>query len=235
MQSFVNVGTSGLVLATPEPSQGELLPWNDVIWASGDIGVNQPLFSSTQSAVTQLGPFARTCQAAHLLSRVIRHRDCHEDIDRRYRLEEAKQLHVLSEALVSNLDTVILDEHIVSLALCYSAQLILYSMYGCNEPEELNRPRLAAEMEMQQIALEGIKKVSFHGIRRIAHGSSTFLEAYALYHAASECAWFVREGARDGAEQCLQICVEALRAVGERWSVGGLYLRLLEKEGAIHT
>jgi hypothetical protein len=238
----VNLGTSGLVLATPEPRQGDLLPWCDQTWNAGQLGVNQPLFSLTLATIPGRASFANACQAAHLLGRILKHRDDKESRrDRACCLSEAEQLHRMADALDLSLQTQSGDflgydngATLVAAALCHSAQLILYGMYGCNEPDELDRPRLAEEVKMQQISLNCLKKVSLHRVRQLVQNAcgspSSFLICYCLYHAASECTWFVREYGEPVMAECLNIYVDALKEMSGRWKLAGLYLQLLEKE-----
>jgi hypothetical protein len=243
----VNLGTSGLVLATPEPCHGDLLPWCDHTWKEGEIGINQPLFSSTLLPIPSLGSFISACQATHVLGSVLKHRNDYKTLqDRAFCLSEAIQLHGLADALDSSIQ-IYLDSPsnhdngaaVVAAAICYSAQLILYGLYGCNEPDELEQPRLAKETEMQQTALEGIKKVSIHRVRQLAqyaHGANTsFLICYCLYHAASECAWFIREYEEPAMVECLRTYVEVLTEMNGRWKVAGLYLQLLERERVLEA
>jgi hypothetical protein len=266
---YSHIGTSGVPLSTPEPGNGDLLPCPDGVWAEGEIGLNHPLFTHTLSNTLEIGPSASTCQASHLLGRVLRHRDeTSNQIERRLRLTEALQLHRASSALDMDLAqryvTLITSDSsaaITAIAIVCSARLILYGMYGCNEPDQHSNheERLPEDTEMQQISLNGIREII---VSQMALVSRTLLMrsdlanpmvCYSLYHAASECAWFIRENETHEMVFTMQGYVELLTAVAKRWRVGCelshrhrvdimkanflsvLYLKLLEHEGAMKT
>lgn len=216
------------------------------------MGPNPPLFSTKMAPNTDVGSFASTCQAAHILGRVIHHRDDRR-MDPSFRLAEALQLH----RTLSALDTDLEQRHIAALstmggrnelcpcsaaldvafALCCTARHLLYSMYGCGTEKDEGLPevsRVAEELEMQRIALEGIKVLSLNRTARLvpiinivmsdpAKSPSTLspLLCYALYHAASECAWFYREFQDQEMATYLQCYVDSLRAMETRWRVAG--------------
>jgi hypothetical protein len=128
--------TNGPYLATCEPLQSELLPCDDFSWNQGLIGTNLPLFASPPTTSYPHGQFATVCRAAHVLSRVMRHK--HDQIlEFPDRLSEAIQL---NRALVS-LDSSFADgptanglrQCDLSRVICYSARLILYNIYASND------------------------------------------------------------------------------------------------------
>jgi hypothetical protein len=234
--SYAHIGTTGIPLATPEPSNGDLLPCPDNIWAEGEVGLNHPLFTHTLSNNLEIGHSASTCQAAHLLGRVIHHRDDPANrIDRQFRLTEALQLHRAASALDADLAQryIALINHdssaaITATAIVCSARLILYSMYGCNEPDRpsSHEDRLPEDTDMQRISLDGIREII---VSRMALVSQALMMrtdlanpmvCYSLYHAASECAWFIKENDTLEMISTMQSYVELLRAVAKRWKVG---------------
>jgi hypothetical protein len=237
---YVNLGLSGVHLATPDPLQGTLLPCAESHWDRGEIGSNEPLFASSFATGTDIGYFARICQASHILSLVLRHRDDHTSstIDPHFRLSEAQQLHqtlvALSTHFPQNPRSVENGGNIeVAAALCCSARIILYGMYACNEDYTANRPRLAEESEMQRTSLEGLKDVT-HSVyqlaQRISHSAMTtdhlslskhLLVCHCLYQASSECAWFIREDNNLEGVACLKAMVELLKSIGAKWLVAG--------------
>lgn len=71
---FIHVEQSSLPFATPEPGLDELLPVNDDDWDNGQIVPSEALYTTAFSSITNVGLFARLCQAAHMLSKVIQHK-----------------------------------------------------------------------------------------------------------------------------------------------------------------
>lgn len=235
----MNLGLRGLHLATPEPLQGTLLPCPESCWDRGEIGYNEPLFVSSFATSTDIGSFARTCQASHILGLVFRHRDDHDSstIDPHFRLSEAKQLHHTLVALNMHLSQKTCDigdksNMEVAAALCYCARIILYGMYACNDYSP-NQPRISEESEMQRISMEGLKEVTngvYQLAQRVLHAAITtdhhalsknLLVCHCLYLASSECAWFAREDNNLEGVACLKAMVELLKAIGTKWLVAG--------------
>lgn len=94
MFKYMSWGTHGQPLVTPEPLQGTLLPSSEECWdLGGRLGSNVPLFASSFTLDTEIGEYASTCQAAHVL--VLRHCDDQNNtvIDTHYRISEAQRLH----------------------------------------------------------------------------------------------------------------------------------------------
>lgn len=234
------MGLCGVHLATPEPLHGTLLPCLESHWDVGEIGSNEPLFATSFTTSTNIGSFAHTCQASHVLGLVLRHRDDHNSptIDPHFGISEAQQLHQTLVALNTHLahkprgagDKSNIE---VAIALCYCARVILYGMYACNEDYTANRPRIAEESEMQRTSMDGLKEVT-HGVyqlsQRILHSAMTtdhlslsksLLVCHCLYQASSECAWFIREDNNLEGPACLKAMVELLRAIGTKWPVAG--------------
>ncbi|CZR70052.1 uncharacterized protein PAC_19953 [Phialocephala subalpina] len=202
---YVNIGTRGMPLLTPEPLQGTLLPCKESSWDQGEIGLNEPLFASSFGNNPEIGLFASTCQASHILGLVLRHRDEHRsgDTDPHFRLSEALRLHQTLVALDNHLDPQV--DATVAAALCYSARLVLYNIYACNENYSTIGRRIQEETEMQRASINGLREVSqkvyqlaqqfqnaaiMNGVSVI---SQSLLLCNCLYQAAGEWAWFVRE------------------------------------------
>jgi hypothetical protein len=94
----------------------------------------------------------------------------------------------------------------VALAICYSARIILYNIYTCNDHHSPTEPQIPEETEMQIASINGLTGVS-HGIYQIAaHISDTLATGgnnvlskslpvgNCFYQAASGFAWFIRAG-----------------------------------------
>jgi len=212
-------------------------------WDAGEIGPSEALFAASFSSPPNLGPFARLCQSAHALSRVLAHRSAAPTSpDRSALLAEALGLHRMLVAL---------DAHLAArpdadgrssgadLGLCCSARMTLYNMYGCNEPgggDGTSAERIAMETEMQAASLDGLKEIVGGRVIRLAQmaargaqavvddvgleaGEGTPLVLKCLYHAGTEAKWFIRENYDVGMVVALQAVTNALRAVGSRWKV----------------
>jgi hypothetical protein len=236
---YINLEPKGLHLATPEPSKGDLLPTSDSEWHQGDIGTNQALYTSDFSSDSEIGPFARICQASHILGRVINHRnDCKNELNRESILEEALQLSATLTALDKHLsrpmDIPHVDEAvtIVDVALCTSARLTLYNMYACNQPDSVTE-RIAKESTMQTECIAGLKQMiatrgvvlAWHVIQQATErlDATSPLIIHALYDVATECQWFVREDYTEEAANSLRLLVEALTLLSQRWGAAGQY------------
>lgn len=187
-----------------------------------------------------IAPFASCCQAAHVLGRVLRHRDDYTNrSDPEYRLSEAMQLHKILVALSTDLE----ERHVnteaemnssavIAYALCCTARFLLYNMYGCNEPDAISaaQGRIAQETEMQQAALEGIKSIAMVKVAKLLQqmrlsNDKCFspLLCYVVYHAASECAWFIKESGKAEMVESMRVYVELLRTMEQRWRVAGQF------------
>lgn len=239
----MNIETN-LPSTVPEPVKDELLPINDEDWEEGKIVPSEPLFTTSFSSLTSVGSFAKMCQAAHMLSKVLSHRASKRSTqDVGSLLPEALALHSALSALHLSIKEYISGttspafsvSGIIALSLCCSAQLVLYNMYGCNEPLALvEQSRIAMETEMQSVSLEGIKSISCTVMPAIARANVECpLMAQCLYHVATECAWFVREDHEPQMYSALEDVVRELRATGANWNLATQYLSLLQQGGVL--
>lgn len=248
---------------------------NDDDWDQGKIVPNEPLYTKSFSCAATVGSFARTCQAAHILGKVLAHQEAKkssEDVEAL--LSEAWHLHHALGALQSTLEQG--DEagrlcslpgqqgaeqwrreasRLSALSLCASARVLLYNNYGCNDPSAPVVERIPQETEMQQVSYEGIVMVASITARSVAqsivshHGAtslsyqddqdekgdkgdkgdqgvtawSPFLAQF-VYHAATECAWFVREDHEARMYDALRDVVRGLEVLSRRWGLGGKLL-----------
>ncbi len=164
LDRFVHIGNRGKPFATTEPSVETHLPTDDAAWDQGQMLAAAPLSLSASPSVFA-SPFARTCQAAHLLGKVLRHID-DKTIPMEYRFDEAMQLH---RTMCSFADAILYGEPpdesppscaalFTSLAMTYSGLLTLYDAYSCTESarESGGEPQLL----MQKQSIDGLKEVS---------------------------------------------------------------------------
>ena len=124
-----------------------------------------PMSLSTSQAV-RVAPFARSCQAAHLLGKVLHHID---DGQLRssgdYMYDEALQLHRTMCALADVLrdeasedDPILRPSLCTSMAMCYSGLLTLYDAYSCTE--RVHEHQCETQLVMQKESIEGLSEFS---------------------------------------------------------------------------
>lgn len=109
-----------------------MLPADDILWDQGEMTTSEPLYVSSPTTV-RASPFARTCQATHLLGRLIRHLN-DQNVEPAFRFSEAGQLHRTFAALASLLPHEFHaspNQLSSAIALVYSGMLRLYDPYAC--------------------------------------------------------------------------------------------------------
>ncbi len=102
-------------------------------------------------------------------------------------------------------------------------------MYGCNEPDEnaSQQSRLPEDTEMQQVALDGTREIILFRMPLLSQtlimrtDLASPLICYSLYHAASECAWFLKEDRTDEIITVMKTYIDLLMALEKRWKVAG--------------
>ncbi|KAF4450151.1 hypothetical protein F53441_6669 [Fusarium austroafricanum] len=241
LDRVVVAGSPELLMAAPDPITSDLLPCNDEDWKTGRIGFNEALFTRNFHSPSFMGHFAKTCQAVHMLGKVLRHvQPRSRNADTAERTSEAIKLHtileLLEQSLASNQGG---DNSLYSArSLCSLARLLLYNEYACNESNFSER--LAAEVEMQQISLAGIQEIASktipHMARQIVLSSQQQSDGPkhspvlvgCLYHAATECVWFIKENKDEDMVAGLQAIINALEVLKFEWSVCNKYLSYLE-------
>lgn len=215
----------------------ELLPVNDQDWDEGRIGLSEALYTTSLSSVTNLGSFARACQAAHMLGKVIRHIAARNESGHNADLTtEAFCLHSALTALhqavveetnarqsVASHDT----KGVIALSMCCSARFRLYHQYSCNElfRTAVSEPS-ARDTEFHQVALTSIPGLILSTMPCILRAEpKSPLTAQSLYYAATQCAWYVREDQGSEYHRALESLLEGLRAIAMKWEVGGMSRR----------
>lgn len=237
---YVHSGTTGLPLAAPEPPQNDLLPCDDSSWDQGDIGTNEPVFALNTTVNTRYSKFASICRASHILGRVLRHRDERDrgqSLDLSFQLSEAAQLHRALLALETSFDQAVnRDSSIVPRALVYTARMVLYTLYACNDAYTARyggvSVRLGEETDMQRVSQDGLREVtgSVHGLalelqRAIAMNIDAVspLVVHCIFMALGEAAWHVREGVGgdESMSTALDTMLDVLEALNKRWKICG--------------
>jgi hypothetical protein len=128
------LGSKGHPLATEDPLRTDVLPADDALWDHGEMITSEPLYVSSPATV-RASPFARTCQAIHLLGRLIRHLS-DRSVEPAFRFSEARQLHRTFATLASLLPDEFQgspDQLSSAIALVYGGMLHLYDPYACTE------------------------------------------------------------------------------------------------------
>ncbi|KAK5170913.1 uncharacterized protein LTR77_004057 [Saxophila tyrrhenica] len=186
LDRFINIGHRGKPFATNDPGLDNHLPTDDTAWDRGQMLVAAPL-SLSASQTIQVSPFARTCQAAHLLGKVIAHID-DKHLPLTYRFSEALQLNrtlrALADILQDQCGPDSLDGDVAtadlcsSMALIFSGLLTLYDAYSCTE--QASTAHLAADgtehnnsngngngatlgeeqLQVQKASIEGLEEIS---------------------------------------------------------------------------
>lgn len=152
-------------LSIPSIGPDEILPGSDADWDDGEICVNSLLVMSIESQA-RVSPFARTCQAAHLLGRVCQHVDEHaEPADADFHYQEAHSIRGVGEALLTMIRQESADARynlLTAMALCCNALLTLYDTHCCIEvaPIEIKGRNKGMRLELQQLWIDGYKRMS---------------------------------------------------------------------------
>ena len=241
---FCHAATDALPSTMPGIQKIVQMPINDMGWAKGDIETRESslVLSSLTSNHDSIGRFATTCQAAHLFSHVLEHRlsskNREPSLTETLQLDEALQLNRTLLALDGRLS---LDDaaeaNIEALSLVSTARMVIYNMYGCNEPDiRSSAERLKREVEMQRASIQGVMDLAANRIPQMAQTIIDILAsashssrgrnispvvAHCLYHAATECGWFIREGCGPEMTTGLAVIVSAIDQLKTSWAVSG--------------
>ena len=192
---------------------------------------SEPLYVSSPTSA-KASPFARTCQATHLLGRLIRHLN-DRTIEPFFRFSEAAQLHRTLAALSSVLDSS--PQKLSSAtAMTLGAMMHLYDPYACTETDHGNT---IEGTEMQGIAIAGLRDTAEEVVRFAQHLQSCMsyslasvspLVADAVYMAAATFAWLEYERGTPEMSASLRVLTDTLQMLNARWRVAGEYLKMLD-------
>lgn len=200
LDRFINIGHRSKPFATLDPSLDIHLPTDDNAWDRGQMLVAAPLALSASQTI-RAAPFARICQASHLLGKVVRHiNDKNLPVD--WKFDEALQLHRTTRALAGVLPAEVEEDDAAqrptlctSMSICYSALLTLYDFYSCTEKAVKDGPE--TQLVMQKESIDGISEVSME-VANLARQLRTYVEQFgaakvspliidSLYQAAANC------------------------------------------------
>lgn len=125
-----------------------------------------------------------------------------------------------------------IETRLTAMAICYSAQLTLYDANMCADADDFKGVGIPAQVEMQQIAIPGIKATCVF-VAQLANIISTIVESGAglkqspftmdcLYQAASLITSYARE---TGNEEYTKLSVDitnTLKLLAKHWNVAGM-------------
>lgn len=194
---------------------------------------SESLYTPSFSSTTTLGSFARTCQAAHMLSKVIQHKKVKMkgSQDAATLLEECQGLHQALSALQVSLEqpgkggysTAGENPPLAALAICVTAQLMLYNIYACRGyPGTVVQEHMASATEMQVLSVRAIQSIVSATVPSLAQTQTECpLAARCYYQASKLCAYALREDHEPLTEFILGQYVSSLERLGQRWRVAG--------------
>lgn len=194
-----------------------------------------------------MSPFARTCQASHLLSHILRHL-FEKSADVKFHYQEAIQLHrtinALKLAIEREFEDLGKDDQnwklraplFPGMAICYSAQLTLYDAYMCTDVDDVRGIGIQEQMEMQQIAISCMKDTCLavhqfaNALSRVSEleGPSkvTPLSTDCLYQTNMLLLFHIRETGNREYVPALGDIMNALKMLGRWWDVASNKFRL---------
>lgn len=242
LDRYIHIGFRFRPLATPAIPADEILPSKDEAWDHGELAVNPLLVMSIDTCVS-VSPFARTCQAAHLLGRVCEHVNNHPTASSAEdHFKEAYQLFRATTALSTMLFHEASEAHedaylfFTARGLCYAALGTLYDVHSCIEVDSVETVggNRGLRIDLQQLAIDGLKEnsaqirdlatevvqfIQLHGFDRV---SPLILQCF--YNAAGTYAWYVRETGSPEHTASLATLRGAIETLKERWLVSCKYM-----------
>lgn len=187
--------------------------------------------------------FPRLCQASLQMGRVLSHHYGAKITSETARFGLASQLYIDTSILARKLtdECATVDFLLFSspLALTFSAICTLLEKYSCDSKQKETPTTEAVAMQAQ--AVEGLKSVSrsilefAERINTATHSSHDMdrvspIIMDALYSAASNNAWIVRENGATSNQAALDSIRHCLRRLGGRWRCAAEYARILEAQ-----
>ena len=184
--------------------------------------------------------FARTCQAAHLLSRVLAHANSNvANLDRKSYYERALQLHrvlvpfhaVISQEFVNAENPRDAISRVSALGICLSAMVTLYSTHSCAELDDPRGVGIPEQLQVQQLSLDALLTVGSSACEYAsnilqlleAKGVDPAAGAFAtegLYQVARMYILYIRETNKiEEYSPKLDILTRCLRSIGQRLQV----------------
>ncbi|KAK0624379.1 hypothetical protein B0T14DRAFT_517942 [Immersiella caudata] len=247
LDRYVTAGMTGRSFACGDLQPEDLLPMLERPWDLGEPSV-APSLAACGDASRPVSAFARTCQAAHLLSRVVHHVN-EPPGDARVWYQDGMRLHYVVDAFSSGLASELAQPHLSmggespaypALGLAYTAQVLLYDAHACANFDQPSGVGTQEQLAMQEISLSGLRAVCpavsrFATTVRTASRSGDAM-AMALspllmscmYEAGKYCFWYYRETLRPELLAEVQEIMHTLRMLAETWPLAGQYVSILE-------
>lgn len=189
---------------------------------------------------SRVSPFARVCQAAHLLGKVCQHVNDHpaaDDLDMHF--QEAAQIQRAVSALRTLLENEVRSsEHphrfLTARALCLSALQLLFDVHSCIEVDhiEASGGTRGLRLELQEMAISGSKTAAAECVV-LADEIRDYLEdspgavspfvLHCLYSAAGTYAWYYRETGNDDHRAKLNSLRDTLGLLKDQWPACSKY------------
>ncbi|KAJ3476159.1 hypothetical protein NLG97_g9214 [Lecanicillium saksenae] len=250
LDRFVNIALENRPFACSEVKPEELLPAEDGTWDKGEQTVTSSL-AVTADASLGASTFARTCQAADLLSRVLSHINNNPTTeDRTAYYRQGLQLHsivssfhtfLLEEALANN--SVDLSCRVSALGICSSAIVTLYYTHSCADLDDVSGQGISEQLSMQKAALDGLHKLA-PSTSLFASKLTNLLQsntpgvladpfvAQSLYATAKLCLWSANESSNPEYLLFVNTLKNALQVIAPHFQVASEYLSILDKDVA---
>ncbi|KAI8630101.1 hypothetical protein F5Y19DRAFT_428622 [Xylariaceae sp. FL1651] len=255
LDRYTSIGLCGRPFAIEDATPDAILPQSDTQWDSGELSIRPSLaVSALVDTGIPISPFARTCQAAHLLSRVLSHVNSQPQ-DRGDMLswyqaggQIAKVVESFRAAIVyeaecpiHDVDTSTIPSSLDSArGLVYSALIVLYDAHSCAEKDYPGGIGSPEQLSIQRISLEGILRLCCNEvvgfalsvsdrIREKGMGDISPFIADSFYAAARHQIWYWKETQKAELLDSIRDTTKALRTLGRFWNVAGEYLRILEE------
>ncbi|RDW73170.1 fungal specific transcription factor-containing protein [Coleophoma cylindrospora] len=239
---IVSIGSQTHIMTSQEPNEGDPLPVDDAAWDEGEMG--HAYQRSVGGDVTDtVAPFPRLCQAYIMLGKVFMNHKADNSPDTS-KFSQASQLYLEISVLARKITEEAAQaadylSFAAPMALTFSALCTICEVYSCPTSADISKTPEAAAMQVQ--ALDGLKTVSrsivdFAEKVNLATQHPQDLDRVsplvmdALYSAAANNAWLVRENGDENSQMALESLRHCLRRLGARWRNAAEYLRILEAQ-----
>ncbi|KAI8675773.1 Fungal-trans domain-containing protein [Fusarium keratoplasticum] len=248
LDRFINIGLPDRPFASIDACPEDLLPMDEILWDLGEQTV-VPSLAVSSSTDLPAPPLARTCQAAHLLSRVLSHIGTSQSTrspEQYY--SEALQLHGILSSFKLALDQEVKREephaflvYSPAQGLCFSAIIALCDNHTCADLDDLSGVGTPEQLKMQETALNTLHEIGASVWQFASHlvnllepqGSQITISPFAaqcLYAAATQYQWYIEETGKVDLKAAVDLLKHALGLIGRSWKVGEKYCKILEGE-----
>ncbi|KUJ19923.1 uncharacterized protein LY89DRAFT_731169 [Mollisia scopiformis] len=234
LDRHVNIGNPSRSLALAETGRKEYLPVDDKAWERGDKVASEPLFVSSSTNIAA-APYARLCQASHLLSLVLTY--VNDNVSSAsMRLEEAQQLARAVLSLCTFMQTEVSNEATricVPMAICYSALIVLYEHASNNGQTGYSLPEEEGLRDLGVSGLHGliplITEYAIHIQTILPYNidqASPFI-CNCLYRFAVWISGMADASAKSNNTRAIKLARDTLEKLSQRWMVAE-YLKILD-------